>query len=110
MSLKSCTQFSTMWFAALGKYNKEGATMEDPVTEVEKHLKEKIHADLNEKYSKSVLSKKEMAEELGVSLRTLNTYIKEGAAPKHKKLGTSKNAKIVFPVAAVADYLVNFEG
>jgi predicted DNA-binding transcriptional regulator AlpA len=47
-----------------------------------------------------------MAQELGVSNSTLDLYIAKGTGlPNYKKLGKAKNAKVVFNLVDVADYL-----
>ena len=69
---------------------------------------EVIKKDLVEKYNKSTLSKQEIANELGIGLSTLNKYIAEGIGiPEYKKIGTSKNSRVLFPIQAVAEYLAS---
>ena len=65
-----------------------------------------IQKHLYEKYNKSVINKKEYAIENGISVSTVDNYIakNEGVA-KYIKLGSSKNAKIVFPIIEVAKFL-----
>jgi predicted DNA-binding transcriptional regulator AlpA len=61
---------------------------------------------LIKKYGRTVISKSEMAQELGVSNSTLDLYIAKGTGlPNYKKLGKAKNAKVVFNLVDVADYL-----
>ena len=65
-----------------------------------------IYQDLKTRYKKATLSKKEMASELGVSLSTLDKYIKDGLGiPNYKKLGKAKNAKVIFNIVDVAVFL-----
>jgi len=65
-----------------------------------------IYQDLQTRYKKSTLSKKEMATELGISYSTIDGYIAKGyGIPNYKKLGTAKNAKVVFNIIDVADFL-----
>jgi len=67
---------------------------------------ELIYQDLQTRYKKSTLSKKEMAIELGISYSTIDGYISKGyGIPNYKKLGTAKNAKVVFNIIDVADFL-----
>ena len=61
---------------------------------------------LQKKYKRLVISKTEMAEELGISNSTLDLYIAKGTGlPNYKKLGKAKNAKVVFNLLDVADFL-----
>ena len=65
-----------------------------------------IYQDLKTRYKKATLSKKEMANELGVSTSTLDKYIKDGiGTPNYKKLGKAKNAKVIFNIVDVAMFL-----
>ncbi len=61
---------------------------------------------LKDKYSKSIINKREMAHELNISLSTLDLYISKGiGCPRYKKLGTAKNARVVFNIYDIAVYL-----
>ena len=65
-----------------------------------------IYNDLKTRYNKSTLSKKEMATELGISYSTIDGYIAKGyGIPNYKKLGTAKNAKVIFNIVDVATFL-----
>ena len=65
-----------------------------------------IYQDLKSRYKKSTLSKKEMANELGISYSTIDGYIAKGyGIPNYKKLGKAKNAKVVFNIIDVAKFL-----
>ena len=67
---------------------------------------EEIVSDLRKKYGRSVLLKKELAEELGIALSTLNNYMAKGyGIPRYRKIGDAKNAKVVFPIIEVAKFL-----
>lgn len=67
---------------------------------------ELIYNDLKSRYNKSTLSKKEMATELGISYSTIDGYISKGyGIPNYKKLGTAKNAKVVFNIIDVSEFL-----
>jgi len=69
------------------------------------HL-ELILKDLQVRYKKSTLSKREMAKELGISYSTIDGYIAKGyGIPNYKKLGHAKNAKVVFNIIDVAKFL-----
>ncbi|RUM45484.1 MAG: hypothetical protein DSY46_02855 [Hydrogenimonas sp.] len=65
-----------------------------------------IYEDLRSRYNKAVISKKELARELGVSLSTIDNYIARGyGIPNYKKLGTAHNARVVFSLIDVANFL-----
>jgi len=65
-----------------------------------------IYQDLKTRYKKASLSKTELAQELGVSLSTIDKYKKDGIGlPNYKKLGNAKNAKVIFNIIDVANYL-----
>ena len=72
-----------------------------------RYFSEQIHNDLKQKYdNKLTLTKKELANELNVSVSTINTYIVKGTGiPEYIKVGTGKNGKVLFPVVNVVDYL-----
>ncbi|MDT8338895.1 MAG: hypothetical protein RQ763_06825 [Sulfurimonas sp.] len=68
--------------------------------------KERLYEYLLKKYKRAVISKVEMASELGISSSTLDLYIAKGTGlPNYKKLGKAKNAKVVFNLLDVADFL-----
>ena len=70
------------------------------------HQQELIYNDLKTRYDKSTLSKREMATELGISYSTIDGYIAKGyGIPNYKKLGTAKNAKVVFNIIDVSEFL-----
>ncbi len=67
-----------------------------------------IIADLRERYQKSSLSKKDTANELNMSISTLNNYLAKGyGIPRYRKIGDAKNAKVIFPIAEVAKFLAD---
>ena len=58
------------------------------------------------KYGKTTITKKELCSEFGIGLSTLNQYMKDGIQiPNYKKIGTASNAKVLFNVIDVAEYL-----
>ena len=70
--------------------------------------RDNLYKYLNKKYKRAVISKAEMADELGISSSTLDLYIAKGTGlPNYKKLGKAKNAKVVFNLFDVADFLAN---
>lgn len=67
---------------------------------------EATYSYLKDKYNTSVIGKKEMAEELTIALSTLDLYISKGMGlPKFKKLGSAKNARVVFNLYDIAVFL-----
>ncbi|MDD3497820.1 MAG: hypothetical protein PHH92_10600 [Aliarcobacter skirrowii] len=73
--------------------------------ELEKQ-KEQLYKYLTQKYKRTVINKVEMAFELGISNSTLDLYIaKKIGLPNYKKLGDSKNSKVIFNLLDVADFL-----
>jgi predicted DNA-binding transcriptional regulator AlpA len=65
-----------------------------------------IYRDLQTRYKKASLNKKELAHELGLSPFTIDGYIQKGIGiPNYKKLGNAKNATVIFNIIDVADYL-----
>ena len=69
--------------------------------------KQLIYDDLRTRY-KASLSKKNLADELDVSIATIDRYIANGLGlPPYKKLGKAKNAKVVFNIIDVAEFLAD---
>lgn len=69
---------------------------------------DKIYDELRNKYGRMTISKSEMSSELGISNSTLDLYISKGIGlPNYKKLGTAKNAKVIFNLLDVAEFLAN---
>jgi len=67
---------------------------------------EATYSYLKDKYNTSVIGKKEMAEELTIAPSTLDLYISKGMGlPKFKKLGTAKNARVIFNLYDIAVFL-----
>ena len=67
---------------------------------------ELVYQDLKSRYNKATLTKIELANEFTVSTSTIDLYISKGIGiPNYKKLGTAKNAKVVFNIIDVAEYL-----
>lgn len=70
--------------------------------------RDNLYQYLAKKYKRAVISKSEMADELGISSSTLDLYIAKGTGlPNYKKLGKAKNSKVVFSLFDVADFLTN---
>lgn len=61
---------------------------------------------LTDKYNKTQLNRKELAQELEISLRTLDNLISTNTLQiRHKRIGLSQKARYVFPVIEVANFL-----
>jgi len=72
------------------------------------YIKESILNDLQIRYKKLTLTKKELAHELSVSVSSINNYISKGSGiPEYTKIGEAKNGTVLFPIICVADYLSN---
>ena len=72
------------------------------------YINEEIYKYLLGKYNKLALNKEELSHELGVSVSAINNCIVKGyGLPSHKKLGYQSNARVVFPVIFIAEYLSN---
>ncbi len=62
---------------------------------------------LYETYGKLAISKQELSQELGISVRTLNTRISQNMGIPAYIKGNTRNSKIMFPIAEVAKYMNN---
>ena len=61
---------------------------------------------LKDKYSRIILSKKELAIELNIAPSTLDLYISKGiGVPKYKRASDAKNARLLFNIYDIAVYL-----
>ena len=78
------------------------------MTNSQRYFSRQIKEDLETRYNKSTLTKKELALELNVSVSSINKYIvdKKGI-PEYVKLGTGKNSRVLFPINNIVDYLSN---
>jgi predicted DNA-binding transcriptional regulator AlpA len=55
-----------------------------------------------------LIDKRQYAKILNISTSSIDNYIRDGhSIPNYKKLGKAKNAKIVFSLGDVAQYLAN---
>ena len=69
--------------------------------------KKVIYESLQKKYNITI-GKKELSEILDVSQSYIDKAIMRGdGIPNYKKLGSSKNAKVVFNLLDIADYITN---
>ena len=58
------------------------------------------------KYQKTTLNRKEVSEELSISLPTLERHLKEGTLPvRHRRIGTGPKSRYVFPIKEISNYL-----
>jgi len=74
----------------------------------ENKIDKKYYADyLLDKYKKLGLTRKETADELGISLSFLDKLLREGTGlPTYRKIGKSQKPRIVFPIDSVASFMV----
>ncbi len=71
-------------------------------------LQDEIRRELTARYKKSVLSKKELAEEMGIGVSTLNKYLAQGfGCPNYIKMQGAKNSRVLFNIRDVAEFLAN---
>jgi len=72
-----------------------------------KNNKELIFNSLKEKYNITI-GKLELSKILNVSVSYINKCIMKGTGvPNYKKLGTSKNSKVLWNLADVSEYLAD---
>lgn len=72
------------------------------------YINELLLRDLQSRYSKSTLTKIEVAKELNMSVSSINSYIVKGMGiPEYVKVGSGKNGTVLFPVVNVVLYLSN---
>lgn len=66
---------------------------------------QKLYKELKEKYKRSIISKKELAQELGCTVGAIDQNMKKknNILPSHKKM--SLNGRVFFPLAEVAIFL-----
>ena len=67
---------------------------------------ELILQDLQTRYKRATISKREMAHEMGISYSTIDNHISKGyGIPDYIKIGKAKNGKILFSLVNVAKFL-----
>ncbi len=72
------------------------------------YINKAIYEDLTNRYQKTTINKKELANELSVSVSAVNNCIVNNyGIPEYVKLGEAKNSRVVFPIICVANYLSN---
>ena len=72
------------------------------------YIDEAIYQELLNKYKKSAITKKELADELSMSEASISSYIVKGhGVPEYRKIGNAKNGKVLFPIICVAKFLSN---
>ncbi len=63
---------------------------------------------LLEKYNKVTLTKQELADELGFSLRTIDNMMKDRVIlPKPLKIGFAKNSPVRFNIIDIAEFIAD---
>lgn len=70
-----------------------------------------IYQGLNDKYKKLALTKKELSQELGISVSSINYYLSKGInLPRYKKFDGKGmggyGGKVLFPLTEIAKYLI----
>lgn len=66
-------------------------------------MKSEVEKYLYEKYEKITLTKKELALELSITIRTLERYIEKGKPlPEHIKIGGTA----IFPIEHIAEFIL----
>ena len=67
---------------------------------------EATYSYLKSKYNTSVIGKRDLAKELNIAPSTLDLYISKGIGlPRYKRLGTAKNARVIFNLYDIAVFL-----
>ncbi len=65
-----------------------------------------LYGELVSRGYKLFIGKREYAEIIGSSVSSIDNFIKNGyGCPNYKKLGNSKNSKVLFSLIDVANYL-----
>jgi transcriptional regulator with XRE-family HTH domain len=71
---------------------------------------ETIYKTLREEYKKTMISKKELAKEMGCSVSTIENGMRRGyGIPKYKKIGDSETGTVRFNIIDVAEFLAQSE-
>lgn len=71
-------------------------------------MEEVILGNLQDKYRRATMTRQEVATELGLSLRTIDSMISKGdVLPKPIKIGKGKNAPIRFNLVDIADFIID---
>ena len=67
---------------------------------------EAIYSELREEGFPLLISKKQYSKIINCSVSSVDNYIREGyGCPNYKKMGKAKNAKVLFSLIDVANYL-----
>jgi hypothetical protein len=67
---------------------------------------EATYTYLKSKYNTSVIGKRDLAKELNIAPSTLDLYLSKGIGlPRYKKLGSAKNARVIFNLFDIAVFL-----
>src|SRR5574344_1098324 len=97
-------KISVLLFLKIKKFKKEI----DMLFNAENKIDKKYYVDhLIKKYGKLGLTRQETADELGISLSFLDKLLREGIGlPAYRKIGKSQKPRIVFPVDAIAEFMI----
>lgn len=61
---------------------------------------------LFDKYRKTTLNRKEVSQELSISVSTLDRHLNDGSLPiRFKRLGNGPKSRYIFPIKEVSNYL-----
>ncbi len=67
---------------------------------------EAIYSELREEGYSLLITKRQYSQIVNCSLSSVDNYIREGyGCPNYKKMGKAKNAKVLFSLIDVANYL-----
>lgn len=67
-------------------------------------LTEQIYETLRNKYKKLMISKKELAQEIGCTMSTIDRYMKNNNI-SYKKIGNKAHCKVYFSLIEIAKFL-----
>ncbi len=78
------------------------------MTQLKSASAQTIYESLRDTYKKLGLSKTELANELGLGLSTVSKMMADGIGlPNYRKIGIAKNARVIFPLVDVAEFLTD---
>ncbi len=69
--------------------------------------KQEVWNVIYNKYGSLLLSRKQVASELGKSVATIDRWKDKGLYLEYKKLGQAKNAPVEYPIDTVVNYIIN---
>jgi len=87
------------------KPGQANSQLSDAAAQLLSDLKAEVNPDGTRKYG-PLIDKKQYATIVGCSLSAISNYISHGyGLPNYRKIGTAKNAKVLFSLRDVAEYL-----